>query len=113
MSNHFHLLYPPDYDRNKEAPMKDFSFIKSLKIDTMVVLIKESYRGFADLSLENFFSTDEAVLKYRLDIVEDLVENPALYKVFCDSLPLIYNIHDLRRVLSSDFTVDSALSSVR
>ncbi len=113
MSNHFHLLYPPDYDRNKEVPMKDFNFIKALKIDTMVVLIKESYRGFADLSLEDFFSTDEAVLKYRLDIVEDLVENPALYKVFCDSLPLIYNIHDLRRVLSSDFTVDSALSSVR
>lgn len=113
MQHNFHLLYPPNYDRSKEVPMKDFNFIQALKIDSMVVLIKESYRGFADLKLENFFSTDEAVLKYRLDIVEDLVENPTLYKVFCDSLPLIYNIHDLRRVLTSDFTVDSALSSVR
>ena len=113
MQNNFHLLYPPEYDRTKEVPMKDFKFIQSLKIDTMVVLIKESYRGFSDLALENFFTTDEAVLKYRLDIVEDLVKNPKLYQVFCDSLPLIYNIHDLRRVLSSDFTVDSALSSVR
>ena len=34
-----------------------------LKIDSMVVLIKESYRGFADLSLENYFSTDEQVLR--------------------------------------------------
>lgn len=113
MQNNFHLLYPPDYDKNKEVPMKDFKFIQALKIDTMVVLIKESYRGFSDLKLENFFTTDEEVLKYRLDIVEDLVENPTLYKVFCNSLPLIYNIHDLRRVLTSDFTVDSALSSVR
>ena len=113
MQNNFHLLYPPDYDRTKEVPMKDFKFIQSLKIDSMVVLIKESYRGFSDLALENFFTTDEKVLRYRLDIVEDLVENPKLYKVFCDSLPLIYNIYDLRRVLSSDFTVDSALSSVR
>lgn len=113
MFNKFQLLYPPEYDRTKEVSMKDFQFIQSLKIDTMVVLIKESYRGFSDLALENFFTTDEKVLKYRLDIVEDLVENPALYKVFCDSLPLIYNIHDLRRVLSSDFTVDSALSSAR
>lgn len=113
MQSNFHLLYPPDYDRSKEVPMKDFNFIQALKIDTMVVLIKESYRGFSDLKLENFFTTDERVLQYRLDIVEDLVENPPLYKVFCDSLPLIYNIHDLRRVLTSDFTVDSALSSVR
>ena len=41
------------------------------------------------------------------------MEHPALYKVFCDSLPLIYNIQDLRRVLSTDFSVDSALSSAR
>ena len=51
----FQLLYPPEYDRNKEVPMKDFKFIQSLKIDTMVVLIKASYRGFSDLALENFF----------------------------------------------------------
>ena len=36
--------------------MKDFGFIDSLKIDSMVILIKESYRGFADLELDNFFS---------------------------------------------------------
>lgn len=113
MQTDFHLLYPPDYDRNKAVPMKDYKFIHALKIDAMVILIKESYRGVADLSLENFFSTDERVLEYRLGVVEDLVENPSLYETFCKAVSIIYNINDMRRVLNSDFTTDSALRSVR
>lgn len=113
MQTDFHLLYPPDYDRNKAVPMKDYKFIQALKIDAMVILIKESYRGVADLSLENFFSTDDRVLEYRLGVVEDLVENPSLYEAFCKAVSIIYNINDMRRVLNSDFTTDSALRSVR
>lgn len=113
MQEDFHLLYPPGYDRASEIPMKDFKFIHALQIDEMVVLIKESYRGFHDLTLENFFTTDTAVLDYRLSIVEDLVENPGLYQVFCSSITIIHNIYDLRRAISSDFTLESALSSIR
>lgn len=113
MASNLSLLYPPDYDRTKEIPMKDFKFIHSLQIDDMIVLIKESYRGFSDLKLENFYTTDPVVLRYRLDIVQDLVENDALYEVFCKAVSLIFNISDLRRALSSDFTVEAALSSVR
>lgn len=109
----FQLLYPPGYDRGSEKTMKDFQFLHSLQIDEMIVLIKESYRGLRDLSLENFFTTDEAVLEYRLAIVEDLVENPALYEMFCRSIPVIHNISDMHRAMSSDFTTEAALSSVR
>lgn len=113
MQEDFHLLYPPGYDRTSEIPMKDFKFIHALQIDEMVVLIKESYRSFHDLALENFFTTDTAVLDYRLSIVEDLVENPGLYQIFCSSITIIHNIYDLRRAVSSDFTLESALSSIR
>lgn len=113
MDNNFHLLYPPGYDRMSENPMKDFGFIRSLQIDEMVVLIKESYRGLRDLSLESFYTTDETVLEYRLSIVEDMVDNSALYEIFCRSIPIIHNIHDMHRAMSSDFTLESALSSVR
>ena len=75
MAVEFSLLYPPGYDRSAEIPMKDFQFIHTLQIDEMVVLIKERYRGFSDLMLENFYTTDPAVLKYRLAVVQDLVEN--------------------------------------
>ena len=113
MSQTFHLLYPEDYDKEKDIPFKDFSFIRSLQIDRMVVLIKESFRGFTDLSLENYFSTDTGVLKYRLEIVEDLLNNRPLYEVFCKSVGIIFNLHDLRRALSSDFTKEAALGSIR
>jgi len=107
------LLYPPDYNREKEIPLKDFSFIRSLQIDDMIVLIKESHRGLNDLKLETFFTTDPEVLAYRLEIVNDLVEHPSLYDIFCKSITLIQNIHDMRRAMNSDFNVESALSSVR
>uniref|UniRef100_UPI004055FC5E MutS-related protein n=1 Tax=Acetatifactor sp. TaxID=1872090 RepID=UPI004055FC5E len=107
------LLYPADYDRTSERTMKDFKFIQSLRIDDMVVLIKESFRGFTDLALENFFTTSPEVLRYRLAIVEDLVENKDLYEVFCKAVSVILNISDMRRALSSDFSVESALSCVR
>lgn len=107
------LLYPQDYDRSKEVPLKDFAFIRSLQIDDMIILIKQSHRGFNDLKLEDYFTTDPEVLDYRLQIVSDLVGNPALYDVFCKSIIQIQNIHDLRRAMNSDFSVESALSSVR
>lgn len=78
MASQMSLLYPADYDRTKENAMKNFQFIQSLQIDDMIVLVKESYRGFADLSLEKFFSSDPKVLKYRLAVVKDLVENDKL-----------------------------------
>lgn len=113
MHDDFHLLYPQGYDIDSARPMTNFEFIEALDIDDMVVLARESYRGFRDLSLEKFFSTDITVLDYRLSIVEDLVENPVLYDIFCKSIPVIRNIHDLWKNMSRDFTVESALSSIR
>lgn len=107
------LLYPPDYDRSREIPLKDVQFIHPLQIDDMIILVKESHRGLNDLSLKDYFTTDTAVLSYRLAIVEDLVNNPSLYEVFCKSIDMIHNIHDLRRAMNSDFSVESALSSIR
>ncbi len=113
MNQQISLLYPPDYDRASETPMKDFKFIHSLRIDDMIILIKDSCRGFSDLALENFFTTNPRVLEYRLAIVEDLVENKELYEVFCKAVSVIYNLSDLRRAWSNDFTIESSLTSVR
>ncbi|MCD8149911.1 MAG: hypothetical protein LUE92_10195 [Clostridiales bacterium] len=113
MKKNFRLIYPPDCDTSAERRMKDYSFVHSLQIDDMVVIKQESYRGFSDLHLENYFSMDPAVLDYRLSVVEDLVENPPLYQAFVDSVTTISNINTLSKVMDSDFSVDSALSSVR
>ena len=107
------LLYPSGFDRESEIKMRDFKFIHSLQIDDMIILIRDSYRGFADLRLENFYTTSPEVIRYRLAVVEDMVNNKALYDVFCRAVTMIYNISDLRKAINADFTVDAALSSVR
>lgn len=113
MQPDFRLLYPEGYDKTKEVRMPDFGFIKALQIDEMIFFVKESFRGVADLTLEDFFTTNEEVLQYRLDVVEELLAHPAVYEMFSKSLPLIYHINEMRRSFTSDFTAESALSSVR
>lgn len=113
MASQISLLYPPRYDRTKETPMKDFKFINTLQIDSMQVLTKASHRGVADLDLSSFFSTDPIVLKYRLDVVEDLLQNKELYHVFCKAVNIIYDLSGLRPAWDDDFTVETALCAVR
>lgn len=113
MDTEFRLLYPKGYKESDQARMKSYDFITLLQIDDMVVLQNDRYRGYSELTLEKFFSTDPEVIEYRQAIVEDLVEHPKLYQAFCSSVSEIQNVSELRRVLSSDFSVDSALSAVR
>lgn len=109
------LLYPAGYSEEKRSShrMKNYDFIKELQLDSLVVLISDSYRGMASLKLQDFFTTDEEVLRYRLDVVEDLVGHKEWYEVFCRAIPAIQNISDLRRAMSSDFSIESALGSIR
>lgn len=107
------LLYPDGYDHETEQKLKDFGFVKPLQINDMIVLVKQSYRGFNDLKLEDYFLTDPEVLEYRIQIVEDLVENPSLYEVFVQSVSMIQNIIEMRRAMDNIFSVESSLTSVR
>ena len=92
MSLEMSLLYPQGYDRKQKVQMKDYAFIHSLQIDDMIILKKDSFRGFGDLKLENFYTTDPDVLRYRLDVVEDLVENDSLYDTFCKAVYCAFKI---------------------
>lgn len=113
MQSNFRLLYPPGYEKNSHNTMKNFDFIHTLQIDTMIVLINESYLGLQKLSLEDYFTTDTEVLSYRLAIVNDIIGNPYLYEVFCRAINLIRNIHDVSCTMSSDFTVEASLGVIR
>lgn len=113
MQPEFRLLYPAGCNMTTKKGMTDYGFIHSLQLDDMILFVKESFRGINDLSLDKFFTTDEEVLQYRLDVVEEVLLHPEVYEMFQQSLPLIYHINEMRRSFSSDFTTESALSSVR
>ncbi len=93
--------------------MSNFDFIHSLQIDDMVVIKKSSYRGVKDIDLKSLYTVDKDVLKYRLDVVEDLIRNESLYDIFCRALVLIYDISDMKRAINVDFTTESALTCIR
>lgn len=115
MMQGFSLLYPENYTRQEKDNhrMKHYDFITPLQIDRMIVLQQDYYRNIPMLPLADFFTTDERVLSYRLDVVEELVKEPILYEAFGRAIPLIQNIYDMRRSMSSDFSMESALSCIR
>ena len=109
----FRLLYPVGAPA-AHAPLPDDSFLKTLQIDRMVALRRESFRGLQDLRLERFFTRDEAVLAYRADVVSDLVEDPALLALVDEALPLIRDLHEMRKVLGGvDADLESNLACTR
>lgn len=93
--------------------MKDYTFIKELQLEMMVVLIKNSYRGDMNIKLEDYFTADPEVLRHRLDVVKDLVEHKTLYDTFVEAIPIIRNISDAYRAMNSDFSIESALGAAR
>lgn len=109
----FRLLFPPGKKTAREAV--DSGFLHALQIDQMVSVRRESYRGFSDLKLENFFSTDPEVIAWRADVVDDLVRDPALFALVTDALPMIRDAADMRRTLHSGSGggLESGLASTR
>ncbi len=113
MDKKFRLIYPAGYQPDAAQKMTDFSFVQSLQLEDLVGIYNEKFRGFNELKLEQYFSTDPAVLDYRMAVLEDLIAHPVLYETFLKSINLIANINALSRVLDNDFSVESALSAVR
>lgn len=66
MAEGLRLLYPPGYDFSSEVRIKDFGFVRALQLDDMVVFARDNFRGYGELSLDKFFSTDPDVIDYRL-----------------------------------------------
>ncbi|MGN0706413.1 MAG: hypothetical protein ACI4JC_00220 [Faecalibacterium sp.] len=109
----FRLLWPPNTPP-RGTPLADSSFFHTLQIDQMVSVRRESSRGLPDLRLEQFFSTDPAVLSWRVDVVADLVDDPELFALVQEALPLLRDASEIRKVLGSgSSSLESGLASVR
>lgn len=108
----FSLLWPAGC-RPEAGALADFDFISALKVDSMICIPHETARGIADLPLERFFTSDGAVLGYRIDIVLDVLENESLYQLFVQALPALRDLHDLQKAYDMEGDLESSLMSVR
>ena len=113
-SDHFRLLYPDGIEPSGRNAFPDHEFIRTLQIDQMVSIGRESYRGIPDLQLERFFSCDPVVLRYRAEIIEEIAASEPLQQLIADALPMIRDVYEMRKVLNhGDGNLESGLSSTR
>lgn len=113
-SDHFRLLYPDGIEPSARNAFPDHEFIRTLQIDQMVSIGRESYRGIPDLQLERFFSCDPVVLRYRAEIIEEIAASEPLQQLIADALPMIRDVYEMRKVLNhGDGSLESGLSSTR
>ena len=109
------LLYPAGYSREKKEKnrLRDMEFVESLSLRSMIVITNETFRGVPAVRLTDFFTTDPEVISYRLDLLEELLDNGSLLEMFENALPLIRGIFDMHTSLNGSYTIDKALSVIR
>lgn len=115
MSNEpFRLLFPAGYAPAEGSALPDTEFIHTLQLDQMIGIRRESYRGIADLRLEQFFSCEPAVLAYRAELILEIADSEALQGLVLDALPLIRDAYEMCKVLKQgDGSLESGLASTR
>ena len=108
------LLYPEGYNSYEQDSFANYDFISNLGIDGLISIKRESFLGVPNLELRNYFTKNPEVLKYRIDVVQDIVEHREIYDLFCKTVPMIQNICDMRKATNqSDMTTESNLFSVK
>ena len=115
MKNNISLLYPENYDadRRKASQMHGMDFVDALSLKSMIVLVNETFRGAPPIRLTDFFTTDSEVISYRLDVLEELVDNDDLCAVLEKALPVVRGIFDMHTIINGSVSLEKSLSAIR
>lgn len=100
----FSLLYPAGTDREREMPMHvSPSASAFLRLDTLFRSMRRTQRFRVSQPTPKdplvFATRDPDVIRYRLDIVEDLLHHDSLYELLDGLLP---DLEDLRELFMAD-----------
>ena len=105
----FSLLYPNKDTQSARFSGKDAPHIPALVLDELGLShIFELKNG----ELSDFFTTDPAVIAYRLDTFEDMLNNPSLSHMFRKLIPVLSDIMELRRLEADSGNTSDYLSSL-
>ena len=105
----FSLIYP-----NAESQKDHYSVVHVPKID-MFVLEELGMLEILDLKnsdLSEFFTTDPAVIQYRTETFEDMLNNEGISKTLSRLMPILSDIMELRRLEADSGDTASYLSSL-
>ena len=111
MENKFvSLLYPTAASRELHASLDNLPDISE---DVLAELGFDEFFQLSSAHLSEFFTRDEAIIKYRQDALEDLLVCPVLLETLSLVHPILDDIRELRRLDNEGLTsADSYLYSI-
>jgi DNA mismatch repair protein MutS len=91
------LLYPKAYlEKNTQHAALDMSCIADLSADAIIQLLRYNTRYFQNHKNPIvYFTNDVEVIRYRLDVVEDILNNESLFTLLAKLLPDLENMREL------------------
>lgn len=110
----FSLLYPAGYTKIQEHSLSDRTFYAKLGLDRLIRIPVKGTMPWIDQQEQfaKLLTSDADVIQYRLDVVEDLINNSQLCAVFTEILPQIETIVQLRADKTRASDVTSCLYSI-
>lgn len=112
MSQEKRLLYPQGKEVTNEKPM-NLKFFQDLKLDSVFYDSSNKRTGIPVMDFSQLFSTDPDVCEYRMDIIEDMLNQPKIDELFQKVLPEIEAIYELRKAKADTEDIEVNLNALK
>ena len=105
----FSLIYPDEKTLKEHYTGKDRADISMFELEELGLLDILELRNS---ELSEFFTTNPEVIKYRLEVFEDMLSNESISKTLNHLIPILSDIMELRRLDLDSGDTNSYLSSI-
>ena len=105
----FSLIYPNEATLSAHYAGKDRAEISMFELEELGLTDILDLRN-SDIS--EFFTTDPTVMKYRMDVFSDMLENDSISRTLNRLIPVLSDILELRRLDADNGDTASYLSSI-
>ncbi len=112
MTEKISLLWPEDYDKSEQDIIikNDSNLFDDLDLKPVLKQMSISRKYQFDInSVTDKFTDQKNVIEYRLELIEDLLENPDICDCFREILPVI---NELENMKSGGYAEDSELKKL-
>ncbi len=105
----FSLIYPTKQARDAHYSGKD---IPAIDMFTLEELGMSELISLKNSDLSEYFTTDDNVIRYRLEVFADMLANPSISSTLNSLIPILGDIMELRRLEADSGDTASYLASM-
>lgn len=105
----FSLIFPDETSQTRHYSGEDRPAIDMFVLEELGLLEVFSLKNS---ELEEYFTTSPAVIRHRMDVFEDMLENPEIAQTLNRLIPILTDIMELRRLEADTGETTSYLESI-